>query len=107
MLGRADTHTSLKQGTTMSRFLTGLGTAVLVAGATWFFTGAAPTDAQEKAKGVAAPRVTWEYKMMAVYPPTEEEFNKFGADGWELVTSFQVVGKSAPHHVFKRPRSIP
>jgi hypothetical protein len=89
----------------MGRFLTGFGAAVLVAGAAWFFTGAAPTGAQEKNKGGAAPRVVWEYKVYYhdKNPQVEERvLNEQGAEGWELVTSYPIGGDGA--HVFKRQK---
>jgi len=101
MLGRADVRPHPTE-TIMGRFLTGLGAAVLVAGAAWFFTGAAPTDAQQKGKGAAVPRVAWEYKSVTIFSrqPDDGELNKLGAEGWELVTGYHATGLSV--HTFKR-----
>jgi len=84
----------------MGRFLSGFGAAVLVAGAAWFFAGASPTESQ------APPRlVQWEYKVYHHGPPRREdqEFDKLGADGWELVSSTYMLG-GVSSHSFKRPK---
>jgi hypothetical protein len=62
--------------------------------------GGPSTEAQEKGKA-APPVVRWEYK---IFPgaPDEREFNKLGADGWELATSSHPAG-GPPTHTFKRP----
>ena len=46
-------------------------------------------------------RVQWEYKIVFYgigRDPSEEEFNRYGADGWELVTHY------GSRYVFKRPK---
>jgi hypothetical protein len=84
----------------MSRRATGAGAAVLAVAFT--FWGEPTTGAQEKGKAAPPPSVVrWEYK---IFPgaPDEREFNKLGADGWELATSVHPAG-GPPTHTFKRP----
>lgn len=95
----------------MGRYLTGFGAAVLVVVAVFCFTSGAPTGAQEKKeKGsgqFGPPRpVQWEYRVFhsPTGVPDEVEFNKLGADGWELATSFWRGAPGPSVHTFKRPK---
>ncbi|HEX4608333.1 MAG TPA: hypothetical protein VH092_09015 [Urbifossiella sp.] len=51
----------------------------------------------------AAPRpAMWEYRVHQSVPDANE-FNRLGADGWELATSY-AAPNAAPVHTFKRPK---
>lgn len=105
MLGRADTRPSSLVEATMRGFVTGFG-AALVVGVAILLAGGAPTGAQEKKGpgqgGPPRPAGQWEYKVVTG-PPTAEEFNRLGADGWELAASTGTTNTGF-YHTLKRPK---
>ncbi len=56
----------------------------------------------------------WEYRVIDKWgvPLTGEELNKYGADGWELITVIEsystmqgAAEKATRYYIFKRPRT--
>jgi len=68
----------------MKKSLFGLAAVLAVAGASSIFIAAS----KPAAPAATAARVRWEYKNIAVKGNTaDEEMNKLGAEGWELVAA--------------------
>jgi hypothetical protein len=55
-------------------------------------------------KAQSSSRTIWEYKVLTSYgtndtpPPSLDQFNQMGADGWELVTAVSEDATNTPRH---------
>lgn len=70
-----------------------------------------PAQAKEKEKGQPPPPAAtkWEYKLVEKglgekIKDIEEEFNKFGAEEWELVSPYHTTNAGSVRFLFKRPK---
>ena len=71
------------------------------------FGGPATAPAQDKGKPAAA--VKWEYKHVDLNQnqsadEADDELNKLGGDGWELVSTYTKPNTLTVRYVLKRPK---
>ena len=70
-----------------------------------YLTAGTGLDAlQGQRSSVVATRQTWEYKTLYSNTVTDQDLNKLGADGWELVATAAGNLGGWTSFIFKRPK---